>query len=269
MSESEVIVNPAPTAPAQPVEAAPIVVAQPASPVVEAAPVSVDVAPVVTAPTAEAAPVEAPVVVEAVKEPVSLLNSVEAVKPAVEADKAPAEAQVTQQSAESAPLPTFEPWQLPENVSAEDEKIQSFTSKLAEFEKLSKADHAEVQKLGQEFLNTHLAEQQKAIESVVKSITDGWEKQKNDWRKEVESDSVIGGDKLAATLTSANQLLNTHAPKTGADFRNLMETSGYGNHPVVLRFLSEVSGSMSEGRPLPAVKPPAAPVSKMQKLYGG
>ena len=266
------VVSPAPTAPVAQTVAPP-------SPVVETATTPAPAVTPQSAPTGDAAPVvvsETPAPTPTAEKtsivaekPQSLLN--EANKPAVEAPKveAPVETQVTQQSDETAPLPTYEPWQLPETIKQEDERIQQFTSQLANFEKLTKADHAEVQKFGQELLNYHIAEQTKAVEGLFKQIQDGWEKQKNDWRSQVETDPQIGGERLAATLGSANQLLNTHAPKTGAEFRELMNESGYGNHPTILRFLSEVSGNMSEGTPLAAVKPPAAPTSKIQKFYGG
>ena len=249
---------------AAPPSATPVVSATPEAATTTPAPIpTADAAAVVVAPTTIE---QSSVVAEA---PKSLLN--EANKPAVEAPKveAPVEPVVTQQSDETAPLPTYEPWVLPDTVKQEDEKVQQFTSQLANFEKLTKADHAEVQKFGQELLNYHVAEQTKAVEGLVKQIQDVWEKQKNDWRSQVETDPAIGGERLEATLTSANQLLNTHAPKTGAEFRSLMEESGYGNHPTVLRFLSEVSGNMSEGTPLAAVKPPAASISKIRKFYGG
>lgn len=249
---------------------APVVTTESAAPApVEAAPQQTS--PVVPSETqAPAAVVAEPAKPAEVAPTTTLLG--EAPKPLQDTTEKPVEAKVEEkQSDEPAPLPSYEPWVLPEHVKQEDEKVTQFTGILAEYEKLSKADHAETQKLGQQLLDYHIAEQTKTVELLTKQIQEGWAKQRNEWREATLNDPVIGGDNWAKTLQSANEFINTHGgtPEQQTEFRELMNTSGLGNHPVVLRMLAQANKNMGEGKPLPAQAPPPAPKSKVQAFYGG
>lgn len=231
-----------------------------------------------------AAPVEAPVVAqlteaapapEAAPEPAPAPTTVlgEALKPAeAPVEPAPAEApeaapQVVEgQSEEPAPPPTFEPFTLPEGVTVAPEQLTDFTGLLGQFETESKADHAKMQALGQQLLDRHLA----AVQRIQQAQLDAWESQKVAWKDAFMADPELGGPRAQTTVDSALQFIRTHGGTEAeqAEFAQLMNTSGLGNHPAMIRMLARAGRAMSEGRPLVASAPPKAPTSRTEKLYG-
>lgn len=257
-------------------------VVQPA-PVVEAPAVTPVVAPAAEATPVVEAVVEQPVVeapkpVETVigeaMKPVEPPKAPEGEKPAesAEAPKADGEQKVTEgQSDEPAPLPSYEPFTLPENVKLDDARLGDFTKILGEFETTTKADHAEVQKFGQNAVDFHIAEVTKAVTNVEKTYQTLWEKQKTDWRDQLMKDPEIGGNRFQTTVDAALKFIRTHGgnEEQQASFRTLMDTSGLGNHPAMVRLLANAGVAMSEGKPLAASIPaPNAPKSKVEAMYG-
>lgn len=239
-----------------------------------AAPATVAVeAPVVTTPApaavAETATVQ-PTTALAQPAPTTVLG--EAVKP----QPAPVTEQPKQQdsqggqSAEPASPPVYEAFKLPENVTLDNERITQFTSLLADLEIKNKTDHAAVQEFGQKMVDFHLNEIQNREAALQKQWSDNWEKQKNDWKESFLKDPQIGGPQFQATVDSAVGFIRTHGgtPEQQTEFRNLMETSGLGNHPAMIRLLANAGRAMSEGKPLASVAPVSPAKSKMQTLYG-
>lgn len=76
------------------------------------------------------------------------------------------------------------------------------------------------------------------------------------WGEEVKADKEIGGDKLNSTLASARKVVDTF----GSDaFKSLLNSTGMGNHPEVVRMLAKIGKAISEdgfvnGAPKPAAK---------------
>lgn len=251
------------------VEPAPVAAQTPVQPVVAAPAV---VAPVTVTPTPEPviAPVEAPVapVVETVlgealaKEPVKTEpTEVKTEQPIKEEG----------QSDEPAPPPTYEPFTLPENFTLEEERVKEFTSILGEFEGKTKADHAAVQEFGQKAVNFHVAEIQRTVDSMTKSMEQEWENTKKGWKESFMSDPELGGNRWQTSIDSALNFIRTHGgtEEQQAQFRELMNTSGIGNHPAMIRLLANAGSKMSEGKPLMAVSPVTAPKSRTATMYGG
>lgn len=175
------------------------------------------------------------------------------------------------QSAEPAPLPTYEAFTLPEGISLDDKSLGEFTKTLGEFQTESKAEQALVQKLGQKLVDRHVAEVTSAINRLEQHYVSTWEKQKSDWKEAFASDPEIGGNRQQTTLNAAIEFIRTHG---GTDvqqkeFRDLMDATGIGNHPAVIRMLANANLAMAEGKPLPAAKPVPQKLSKVQKFYGG
>lgn len=189
-------------------------------------------------------------------------------------EAAPAEGDVKKeegsQSGEPAPLPTFEAFTLPEGFAPDEAKLGEFTKELAEFEHLTKADHAETQKLGQKLVERHVAEMKSAIQRLNEHYVTNWEKQASDWKDSFEKDPEIGGNRAQTSLNAALEFIRTHGDEARqADFRKLMNDTKVGNHPALIYYLAKANMVMSEGKPLPGVKPPAPPQSKVSKRYGG
>lgn len=174
------------------------------------------------------------------------------------------------QSDEPAPPPTYDPFTLPEGLSLEEDRVKEFTGILSEFEQKTKADHAEVQQFGQKAVDFHVAEVQKAVQSITQHMQDGWEKTKNDWKESFMSDPELGGNRWQTTVDSAMNFIRTHGGNADqqAEFRKLMNDSGIGNHPAMIRLLANAGIKMSEGKPLAATAPISPPKSKTATMYG-
>lgn len=253
----------------------------------EVAQVAVEpVATVEVAPAVTVEPVVAPVVAEpvaaepvAVVEPTSILG--EALKPAeqsstVEPEVAPVEAKEPEgQSVEPAPPPSYETFTLPEGLALEGEGLNEFTTILGQFETQTKADHAEVQKLGQSLLDRHVAEVKKAVAEIA-SRYEAQQKttataEREQWKQDFINHPEIGGNRQETTVNAALNFIRTHGgtSEQQAEFTAVLNKTGLGNHPAIIGMLARAGSAMSEGRPLPAQTPMSAPVSKIQKMYGG
>lgn len=174
------------------------------------------------------------------------------------------------QSDEPAPLPSFESFTLPEGFTADEAQLGEFNKLLGEFENATKADHAEMHKFGQSLLDRHIAELNNHAQKLNDFYKTSWEKQKNDWKESFLKDPDIGGNRQETTVKSALDFIRTHGgtEEQQTEFRNLMETSGVGNHPAMIRLLAKANMAMSEGKPLPAVTPVASNRSKIATRYG-
>lgn len=248
----------------EPVQATePVSVASALEPLSPSPEVSVEVSPVV-----ETAPASASILGEA-------LNASEQISTDV-VDVAPVETKETEgQSEDPAPLPSFEPFVLPEGISLEDGRLDEFTSMLGQFTQETKVDQIEVQKLGQSLLNYHIAEVQKAAALIAEQYqtlqsTENL-REREQWKSDFLNHPELGGNRQQTTVNAALQFIRTHGgtPEQQAEFSQLMDKTGVGNHPAVIRLLANAGIAMSEGRPLTAQTPISAPVSKIQKMYGG
>lgn len=174
------------------------------------------------------------------------------------------------QSAEAAPLPAFEAFTVPEGIQVDAEKLGEFTKELAEFEQATKADHAELQKFGQKLMDRHIAEVQATVDRLNEAYVAAFEKQKSEWRSAFEKDPEIGGNRADTTVNAALQFIRTHGGNEAQqqEFRELMNATGIGNHPALIRLLAKANSVLSEGQPLPAEKPPQQPRSKIERRYG-
>lgn len=261
---------------------APVVTAAPppvetnTSPIVSPTPVEAPVAPVIET----VAPTPAPVVEvapEAPKAPETVLGEAlkpaEAPKPAVtDPTEAKPEVKETEggQSDEPAPPPKYEPFSLPEGITLDDGKLGEFTGLLAELETSGKASHEAVQAFGQKAVEFYVNEAKSIVDNVTKLYQTTWDKQKVTWKEQFLADPEIGGNRFQTTVDSALTFIRTHGGTTEQqqEFRTLMESSGLGNHPTMIRLLANAGKSMSEGTPLVATTPVSAPKSKITTMYG-
>lgn len=244
---------------------APVVEAVQAAPVVEATPVTpvVDTAP---APVVEAAKPET-VLAEAIdKSKPAEVAPKEGDKPEVKAETKTPEGQ----SADPAPPPVYDAFTAPEGVTLDSERIGKFTAILSELETTGKVDHSVVQQFGQKAVDFHVAEIKNVAETLTKFYKDSWDKQKIDWKDSFLKDPEIGGNRFQTTVDSALTFIRTHGgtAEQQTEFRDLMETSGLGNHPAVIRLLANAGRAMAEGKPLAASKPVPATKSKTETMYG-
>lgn len=265
--------EPVVAAPAAPVTPTPTPTPAPSpAPVVEAvAPAPVLAAPVV-APVTETPP--APVVEAPVKAPETLLGDnkpVEAPKAPEAVVEAPKEEKAKEgQSVEPAPPPVYDSFKVPEGVTLDTERVSEFTKTLAELEQSGKVPHELVQQFGQKAVDMYVTEVKKATDALTQEYVKIWDKQKVDWKDSFLKDPEIGGNRFQTTVDSALTFIRTHGGTTEqqTEFRNLMESSGLGNHPAMIRLLANAGRTMAEGTPLAASKPAPVQKSKVETMYG-
>jgi hypothetical protein len=70
-----------------------------------------------------------------------------------------------------------------------------------------------------------------------------WADMQDKWKKEVETDTEIGGDKLAGHLTSISKVLDKYG---SPELRAAFDLTGAGNHPAVIRFMSKIAAVLTE-----------------------
>lgn len=171
---------------------------------------------------------------------------------------------------EKAPPPTYEPWKLPDDVKLDDARVGEFTNLLSELELTGKADHATVQEFGQKAVDFHISEVKRVVEDYSKAIHTAWDKQKTDWKESFLKDPDIGGNRSQTTVDAARNFIRSHggSQEQQTEFRTLMETSGLGNHPAMIRILASAYRDLAEGGSLAASRPVSAPKSKITTLYG-
>ncbi len=76
-----------------------------------------------------------------------------------------------------------------------------------------------------------------------KAETDAFVKQVETWGEETKADKEYGGDKLPETLASARKVIDTFGTP---EFKSLLDSSGMGNHPEVVKLLAKVGKAISE-----------------------
>lgn len=66
---------------------------------------------------------------------------------------------------------------------------------------------------------------------------------KKEWAEQTKSDKEIGGDKLTESMSAATKAFKTFATP---EFAELLDKSGFGNHPEVIRVFAKVGKAISE-----------------------
>lgn len=243
-------------------------------------PITASPAPVTTAPVVETAPaVESPVEVSSTvlggdnetKQTTNTADPKAAEKATSEAADGTKEITEGGQSDNPAPPPQYEAFQLPENIVIAPERLTEFTSLLASLETEGKADHARVQEFGQKAVNMYAEALKHQVEATSKAYKDAFDAQKTSWKDQFMKDPELGGNRSQTTIDAAQSFIRTHGGTEAQqkEFRELMNTTGLGNHPIMIRLLANAGKTMQEGRPLAATKPvPSTPKSKLNTLYG-
>ena len=72
------------------------------------------------------------------------------------------------------------------------------------------------------------------------------------WADEARADPEIGGANFEQTVDACAQVWDRFGIKKGEGVRQLLDESGLGNHPDILRFLSRVSKGTGEGQFVPS-----------------
>lgn len=95
-------------------------------------------------------------------------------------------------------------------------------------------------------------------------------KYRNEWEQQVRNDPELGGEKFDATLKQTKLVMDRFAPE-GSKMREILNETGYGNHPEFVRFVASIGKAMSEDKPFSGAPAggESAPKSPADVLYGG
>lgn len=93
-----------------------------------------------------------------------------------------------------------------------------------------------------------------------------WLRQVDQWRRDVAADPELGGDNLAASVARAQLALDRF--DADGQIGRLLEQSGYGNHPAIIRFFNRMADGLMEDS-LPRSRPdqPLQPLE--ERMYAG
>ena len=73
------------------------------------------------------------------------------------------------------------------------------------------------------------------------------------WEQSTKVDPELGGDKLPETLATAKKAVDAFSTPA---LRTLLEKTGFGNNPEIIRFMAKVGKAMSEDKLVPGGKAP-------------
>jgi hypothetical protein len=88
----------------------------------------------------------------------------------------------------------------------------------------------------------------------IQGITAQAEKVRNDWKAAAEKDPEIGGDKLPKALADGAAVIATFGGANATEFQKYLDTSGLGNHPVLIKILANVRAAISDDKFVPSGK---------------
>lgn len=223
--------------------------------------------------------VESPVVAE-VSKTNTLLDAPVADTAKVEAPiEVKEDKQVDSQSAETAQLPTYEAFKLPEGITFDNEKLSEFMKDLGELQGKTKAEKAIMQEFGQKLMDRHVAELQKTIQLVQEQNKIANETKVKSWDESFRKDPEIGGNKQDTTLNVARSAMKYAGNEAQQkEFRQLLQDTGAYAHPAMIRTLANFQNKINELerkynsedgiKPLVATAPIAGPKGKADKMYG-
>ena len=77
------------------------------------------------------------------------------------------------------------------------------------------------------------------------------------WADEIAKDKVLGGDKLTETLATAKKVYSLLPAEEATSFKAMLDASGFGNHPSMVRLLHAVGKALSEDKFVPGGAAPA------------
>jgi len=126
---------------------------------------------------------------------------------------------------------TYDKFTLPDGMEMTDDQLNQATEVFKDLA----LSQTQAQKLVD--FETKLSAQKDA------GIQSAWDQVNQGWVEESKADSEFGGEKLTASLVTAKAARDAY----GNDkFTEMLEITGVGNHPEMIRFLAKVGKDVSE-----------------------
>lgn len=139
----------------------------------------------------------------------------------------------------------------PEGVKLDDELVGEFKA-FAKEKNISQED-------AQKFVDMGAKIAQKTQAAYMQQMEQAQAK----WVSDSRADKEFGGDKLGENLAMAKKALDTFG---GPELAKMLEESGLGNHPEIIRYNFRVAQAISEDRLVPGGAKPAN-VPSAQNFY--
>lgn len=103
----------------------------------------------------------------------------------------------------------------------------------------------------------------KILPMVQQQQAEAWQKTTEQWAADVKADKEIGGDKLTASLSKAQQALETFGTP---ELKEYLNETGLGNHPELVKAFVKIGKAMSEDNMVSAAN--TGQRSAAEVLYG-
>lgn len=167
----------------------------------------------------------------------------QAVAPASDASAQPAADPQTSEPA----LPDSYTFTMPDGVEVDSTAAEEFSA-IAKELKLDQAGAQKVADVGAKMAQRQIEKHAELVQS---------------WVEQVKTDKEIGGDALQENLAVAKKALETFGTP---ELRDVLNASGLGNHPEVIRAFYKAGKAISEDR-FVAGSPKGAPTDAAKKLF--
>ena len=155
-------------------------------------------------------------------------------------------------AADEGTLFAVESLQMPEGFTLDTEAAQSIVGVIND-PKLTAAER------GAKLQEFYLESTNKILTNIHAAVVAEFD----DWRKELENDTVLGGRNWPETETAVATVLQEFAPP---EFTDLINKTGIGNHKAFAQFLVNVAKITGEGKPVVGA-PTSSAASRAAILY--
>lgn len=134
----------------------------------------------------------------------------------------------------------FEEIKLPDGFTLDEPIAKSFVDVVNKFG------------FGRDAVGELVKLQADAMKNVSEAGNKLYSDMRDGWKKEITSDTEIGGEKLQANLGSISKLVDKYGTP---ELRSQLDLTGAGDNPHVIRFLSKIAKDLGEGNFVPPGNP--------------
>lgn len=103
------------------------------------------------------------------------------------------------------------------------------------------------------------------------SATKAWDTLQDDWKAKTMADPDVGGTKNAKVMTDIGALIDStgklFSASASTEFRQVMDLTGAGNHPIVVKYLNYFASKLNEGGPVKGDPVPVSEQSAAKVLF--
>lgn len=118
----------------------------------------------------------------------------------------------------------------------------------------------------QKFVPIIEAHTERAIKARDAQIDQFITEQRKGWLDAAKSDEQIGGKNWDATIVDAAKALDRFGAVKGSEFRGLLDQTGLGNHPEMIRMFAAIGKAISEDTDFPRASGANAPAQSREEI---